>query len=172
MSREPRTERHLSLAWADQADRQRRSALWPSRATLDRITSAIDAEMRHEAAGLQDPGTESLLGQVLAAPTRHHTGHPAIPFPARPATARTAEPSESTRQRWARMGKLVDTAKAEGHAEGLRQGDAQGWRRGVLQGTAVGALLASLAWAVWLTVTAPEAAPPSASPTVPLTSRG
>lgn len=61
MSREPRTERHLSLAWAD------------------KLSAAIDAELRHEAGSLHDPGTESVLGQVFAARTRHHTGHPATP---------------------------------------------------------------------------------------------
>jgi hypothetical protein len=143
-------------------------------------------------------GTEAELEQVLGQPTRHHTGHPAtpqerhtmpdghhlpaaltqpgdlpppIPFPDRPAKARAIEPSESTRQRWARMGKLIDTAKAEGHATGLRQGYTQGWRWGLLQGVAIGALLASLAWAVWLTVNAPQAAPPSATQSH-LSSRG
>lgn len=186
MSREPRTERHLNLAWAD------------------KLAGAINAEMRHEACALHDPGTESLLGQVFAAPAvckpSHHTGHPAtplepamppplphmhtrpaghhlpaaltqpgdlpppIPFPAaRPANARAVEPSESTRQRWARMGKLVDTAKAEGHAAGVQQGYTQGWRWGLWCGGVCGALLASLAWAVWLTATAPSAAPPSAT---------
>lgn len=76
----------------------------------------------------------------------------------RPPTARTTQPSESTRQRWARMGKLVDTAKAEGHADGLRQGYAQGWRWGLGCGAVAGVAVTWLAWALFLTFTAPEAA--------------
>lgn len=187
MSRAPRTERHLSLAWADQ------------------LAGAIDAELRHEAASLHDPGTESLLGQVFAVPTRHPTGHPTshpatpqeqpmpkglahlpaaltqpgdlpppIPFPARPPNARTTEPSESTRRRWARMTETEAAARQAAHADGVREGWRGGWRWGLWQGMAIGVLLASIGWALWLTATAPQAAPPSASPneSTPLTRRG
>ena len=51
-------------------------------------------------------------------------------------------------------------------ADGQRAGYQQGWRWGLWCGVVGGALLASIAWALWLTATAPNAAPPSARPTV------
>ncbi|MEY5097322.1 MAG: hypothetical protein RJA36_41, partial [Pseudomonadota bacterium] len=54
-----------------------------------------------------------------------------IPMPERPASARALQPSESTRQRWARMARIADNARDEGHAEGLRQGYRSGWRWGL-----------------------------------------
>jgi hypothetical protein len=62
------------------------------------------------------------------------------------------------------MGKLVDSAKAEGQAEGERTGYRQGWRWGLCCGVVAGVLITSAAWSLWLTVTAPSAAPTSASP--------
>jgi hypothetical protein len=83
-------------------------------------------------------------------------------MPERPANARTTEPSESTRQRWARMAKIEATAREAAHADGVRQGYQHGWRWGLWCGIAAGAVVASIGWAVWLTATAPQAAPPSA----------
>lgn len=170
MSREPRTERHLSLAWAD------------------KLSAAIDAELRHEAGSLHDPGTESVLGQVFAARTRHHTGHPAtpqepamppplptkptpIPFssasnpsgsgtaePARPPGARATEPSESTRRRWARMAEVESAARQAAHADGVREGWRGGWRWGLVCGLIAGALVASVGLGLWLELQHPAAA--------------
>lgn len=176
MSPTPRTDRQAWFAWAGP------------------LQQAVADHLQHDAAGLADPGTESVLAQVLAAPSRHHTGYPAtaqehtamqqpsphhvpaaftpsrdtpppIPFPARPANARTERPSDSTRARWAQMertAKAIDAARDAGRAEGERAGDKRGWRRGALQGAVAAALLVSLAWSAYLSYAAPEVAPPSA----------
>jgi hypothetical protein len=89
-----------------------------------------------------------------------------IPMPERPHFARTTQPSERTLQRWAHTNRLVDSAREAGRADGQRAGYQQGWRWGLWCGVVGGALLASIAWALWLTATAPNAAPPSARPTV------
>ncbi len=177
-------QRHLVLAWASGL-----ASRWPQ------INAAIDSELRHDAGALSDPGTECVLGQVLAAPTRHHTGYPtpqeqrmseghhlpaaltqpgelppAIPFPARPANARAMAPSKATVERWARQARQIEDARAEGRSQGLKLGDKQGWRRGVITGAVCAVVLTSLGWSAYLSIAAPEVAPPSAMrPAVPAT---
>lgn len=156
------------------------------------VEHAIEQQLQHGAAAQADPGTESLLEQVFNAPTRHHTGFPtpqerpmsdghhlpaaltqpgdlpaAIPFPARPANARAVAPSKTTLERWARQARQIDDARAEGRSQGLQIGDKQGWRRGVITGAVCAAVLTSLGWSAYLSIAAPEVAPPSAHrPTV------
>lgn len=91
---------------------------------------------------------------------------PPIPFPERPANARTERPSQRTLQRWGREAALIDQAKLHAHADGVRLGYRQGWRWGVACGVLAGAVLATLAWSIYLSLAAPEVAPPSARPTV------
>jgi hypothetical protein len=174
---EPRTERHLALAWSDQ------------------LAGAIQHHMAHPAAGLADPGTECVLAQVLDAPTRHHTGYPTpqehpmavarthpadthhvpaalqqahakpppIPFPARPANARATTPSQATVERWERQRRQLEDARVAGLREGLRIGHKQAWRRGAITGLIWGVVLTTLAWSAYLSIAAPEVAPPSAA---------
>lgn len=82
--------------------------------------------------------------------------------PARPPNARAAQPSESTRQRWERMARVTESAREIGRADGLRDGYRSGWRWGLCCGTVAGVIITSIGWSIWLTATAPNAAPPSA----------
>ena len=103
------------------------------------------------------PDLHATPGPTPATPPVNGFDHPA-----RPATARAKEPSESTRQRWERMARVTDNAREAGHADGVRQGYQQGWRWGLWCGITAGAVAASIGWAVWLTFTQPQAAPASA----------
>lgn len=80
-----------------------------------------------------------------------------------PPNARTSNPSQRTLDRWGRQAALIAQARSDAHAEGERTGFQGGWRRGLWAGAVAGALLTSIGWAVWLTATAPDAAPPSAA---------
>lgn len=84
-----------------------------------------------------------------------------IPFPSRPANARTSSPSDSTRSRWAQMERVsqaIEAARSEGRAEGVRHGYRQGWRWGLCCGLAAGALAASVAWGAYLARVVPGVA--------------
>lgn len=48
-------------------------------------------------------------------------------------------------------------------ADAERVGHMHGWREGLYCGIVVGAVLATLAWSVYLTLIAPEVAPPAAA---------
>lgn len=113
----------------------------------------------------------TLLPRVPASLQPPHAPPAPIAFPDRPAGSRAEQPSDSTRRRWERMGKAIDAARTEGHADGVRQGYTQGWRWGLWCGVVLGAVVASIAWALWLTATAPAAAPPSARPAVAMQGR-
>lgn len=74
--------------------------------------------------------------------------------PQRPSGARTDSPSESTRQRWARLSRQMAEAEERARATALHEGHTRGWRHGVTQGLVIGLLagaaaaaLVLLAWA-------------------------
>lgn len=82
-------------------------------------------------------------------------------MPLRPANARTTEPCDSTRRRWANQSRVmlaIDAAREEGRAEGVQAGYRQGWRWGLACGTIAGALVVGLCWGGWLMVSVPTAA--------------
>lgn len=132
MSRAPRTERHMALAWAHQID-----------------TAAARAD--------------ACIGDLEFPPERISPNvkesSVSTPFPARPATARTQTPSDSTRVRWAameRQSRAIDAALADGREDGIRIGYRLGWRWGVCCGLVAGALLGGAAWGWYLDTTAPQ----------------
>lgn len=75
----------------------------------------------------------------------------------RPAGARTDQPSETTRRRWARMAEKETAAREAAHADGVREGYRQGWRWGLCCGLIAAALLGGLCWGGWLVVNVPDA---------------
>lgn len=54
------------------------------------------------------------------------TAAPALRLIARPAGARTEQPSVSTRRRWARIAEAEAAGREAAHADGVRQGYLQG----------------------------------------------
>jgi hypothetical protein len=154
-----RSERHAALAWAEQIGAQARAA--QSMVPWRDINAAIEQQLTHGAAALFDPGTESLFDQALQ-PCRPQEPEPMIEpltLVQRPAGARTEQPSESTRRRWARMAEVESAAREFAHADGVRQGYKQGWRWGLACGVLAGALLAGVCWGTWLVVNVPDAVP-------------
>lgn len=77
----------------------------------------------------------------------------------RPAGARTDQPSESTRRRWARLATAEAAAREAAHADGVREGYRLGWRWGLACGAIGSALVVGIAWSGWLWVHAPSATP-------------
>lgn len=65
MSRDHLRDHALHLAWVNQLDETRRATQWPRIGDAAAWNSAIAAHMRHDAAGLHDPGTESLIDQTF-----------------------------------------------------------------------------------------------------------
>lgn len=107
---------------------------------------------------MTDTATDAAEATDAALPLRL-VPSPATDTPPRPPNARTEQPSESTRRRWARMAVIEAAAREAAHRDGVREGYMQGWRWGLACGVVAGALLAGVAWGAWLLVAAPSAPP-------------
>jgi hypothetical protein len=73
------------------------------------------------------------------------------------------EPSQATRDRWARQARAIEAARTDGFDAGLQDGYMQGSRYGMVVGFVGGLVVACVAWGLWLTMVAPHVAPPSAT---------
>lgn len=73
------------------------------------------------------------------------------------------QPVIAAAQRIQRQHEAIAAASAVAHARGEQQGYCAGWRKGLLTGIVVGAALATIAWSAYLSIAAPEVAPPSAT---------
>ena len=74
-----------------------------------------------------------------------------------------AEHTDRPAQRIQRQNEAIAQASRVAHARGEQQGYCAGWRAGLVAGVVVGAALATVAWSVYLSIAAPEVAPPSAA---------
>ena len=74
-----------------------------------------------------------------------------------------AHGSERVATRIQRQHEAIAAAADVAFHRGERQGYCAGWRAGLLGGVVLGAALACIAWAVYLSIAAPEVAPPSAA---------
>ena len=71
--------------------------------------------------------------------------------------------AERSAARIQRQQDAIAAAARVAEARGVQQGYCAGWRAGLVAGIVVGAALATVAWSVYLSIAAPEVAPPSAA---------
>ena len=79
------------------------------------------------------------------------------------ATVHPLEQGDRSAARIQRQHEAIASASAVAHDRGEKEGYYAGWRAGLVAGVVVGAALATVAWSVYLSIAAPEVAPPSAA---------
>ena len=79
------------------------------------------------------------------------------------ATVHHMEHGDRSAARIQRQHEAIAAASDVAYHRGERIGYCAGWRAGLVAGVVVGAALATVAWSVYLSIAAPEVAPPSAA---------